>query len=62
MTFGEFVDKVSEMRNAQKSYFRTRSREFLERSKRLEREVDTVIAAFYNPQGDLFIESEAAQA
>ena len=54
MTYPQFVAKVSEMRNAQKSYFRTRSPEFLNRSKSLEREVDQAIADFYDPQGDLF--------
>ncbi len=54
MTYSQFVEKVSQMRNAQRSYFRTRSHELLEQSKRLEREVDKAIDAFYNPQGDLF--------
>lgn len=54
MTHAEFVEKVSEMRNAQRSYFRTRSHEFLSRSKKLEREVDAEIERFFNPQGDLF--------
>ena len=54
MTYAQFVAKVSEMRNAQKSYFRTRSPEFLNRSKSLEREVDKCIAEFYDPQGCLF--------
>lgn len=54
MTYAQFVAKVSEMRNAQKSYFRTRSAEFLNRSKSLEREVDKAVADFYDPQGDLF--------
>ena len=51
MTFGydleQFVAKVSEMRNAQKTYFRTRPQEFLNRSKSLEREIDKAIADFY---------------
>ena len=54
MTYAQFVAQVSEMRNAQKSYFRTRSSEFLKRSKLLEHEVDRCIENFYNPQGDLF--------
>ena len=54
MNLEQFVAKVSEMRNAQKSYFRTRSAEFLNRSKSLEREVDKAVADFYDPQGDLF--------
>lgn len=54
MNLEQFVAKVSEMRNAQKSYFRTRSAEFLNRSKSLEREIDKAIADFYDPQGCLF--------
>lgn len=56
MTYEQFVAKVSEMRNAQRSYFRTRSAEFLRRSKLLGKDVDQAIDAFYNPQGDLFDE------
>lgn len=40
MTQFQFVEKVSEMRNAQKQYFRTRSSEILSHAKQLEREVD----------------------
>ena len=54
MTYAQFVATVSEMRNAQKSYFRTRSPEFLNRSKKLEKEVDNAVADFYDPQGCLF--------
>lgn len=54
MNLEQFVAKVSEMRNAQKSYFRTRSQEFLNRSKSLEREIDKAIADFYSPQSGLF--------
>ena len=54
MTYAQFVAKVSEMRNAQKSYFRTRSAAFLDKSKRLEKEVDKAVADFYDPQGNLF--------
>lgn len=54
MTHSQFVEKVSEMRNAQKQYFRTRSSEILRRAKQLEREVDAEIARFCDPQDDLF--------
>ena len=54
MTYAQFVAKVSEMRTAQKSYFRTRSAAFLDKSKRLEKEVDKAVERFFNPQGDLF--------
>ena len=38
-----FMDTVAKMRNAQKMYFKTRERTWLEESKRLEREVDRLI-------------------
>ena len=53
MTYAQFVAKVSEMRNAQKSYFRTRSAAFLAQSRKLEKEVDGAVADFYDPQGRL---------
>lgn len=40
----EFFDKVSELREAQKEYFKTRSSAALNRSKALEREIDAEIA------------------
>ena len=39
----EFFDKVVQMREAQKEYFRTRSPQALSESKRLEREIDAEI-------------------
>lgn len=39
----EFFDKVSQMREAQKEYFRTRSSAALSKSKALEREIDDEI-------------------
>ena len=39
----EFFDKVVQMREAQKKYFRTRSPQALSESKRLEREIDAEI-------------------
>ena len=39
----EFFDKVSEMRDAQKEYFRTRSSASLTKSKKLEKEIDDEI-------------------
>lgn len=38
-----FMDTVKKMRNAQKMYFRTREKTYLEESKKLEREVDRLI-------------------
>jgi len=40
----EFFDFVVEMRENQKEYFRTRSKEALEKSKRIERVIDAEIA------------------
>lgn len=45
--------KVKMMRQHQRDFFRTKSRESLDASKRLEREVDTIIAARFDPQRDL---------
>lgn len=39
----EFFDKVVQMREAQKKYFRTRSQQALSESKMLEREIDAEI-------------------
>lgn len=44
MTARAFFNLVREMREAQRSYFLTRSRDLLEKSKQLEREVDREIA------------------
>ena len=43
MTTGEFADKVSAMREAQKEYFKYRSKKTLQRSKQLEKEVDEIL-------------------
>lgn len=44
MTARSFFNLVREMREAQRSYFRTRSKDLLEKSKLLESEVDREIA------------------
>ncbi len=44
MTTGEFADKVFAMREAQKEYFRLRTAEALRFSKRLEKEVDSILS------------------
>lgn len=44
MTEKAFFDLVREMREAQRSYFLTRSRDLLDKSKALEREVDREIS------------------
>lgn len=43
MTTGEFADIVQKMREAQKQYFKTHSSEWLDRSKALEKQVDTIL-------------------
>lgn len=49
-----FIDKVAEMREAQKNYFRLRTGLWLSKSKALEREVDRMIAEAKDPQQSLF--------
>ena len=44
MTAREFFNLVREMRETQKGYFSTRSKDLLEKSKQLEREVDREIS------------------
>lgn len=44
MTAREFFNLVREMRETQRSYFLTRSKDLLSKSKELEREVDREIA------------------
>lgn len=43
MTTGEFADLIHDMRAAQKEYFKTRSKEALEKSKILESRVDRLL-------------------
>ncbi len=50
----EFVKLVADMREAQRNYFKTRDRSWLDKSKALERQVDNQIAVMNNPQQDLF--------
>lgn len=54
MAPADFMDLVARMRDAQRRYFKTRSRDDLEESKRLEREVDRATAAAADDQGKLF--------
>lgn len=49
MNAKEFENKVAMMRKAQKEYFKTKSRAWLEDSKRLEREVDAELEIRRNP-------------
>ena len=53
----QFYDLVVKMRQTQREYFKTRSKQVLEESKRLEKQVDDEIArvnAVLNPQKQLF--------
>lgn len=54
MESNEFVKLVADMREAQRNYFKTRDRSWLDKSKALERQVDNQIAVMNNPQQDLF--------
>ena len=48
MNVKDFVLRVKMMREAQKNYFATRSREWLTESKRLEKEVDNGLLEIAN--------------
>lgn len=50
MTLPAFAALVSQMRAAQRDYFRHRDSEALTNSKRLEREVDRAIAEILEPE------------
>ena len=52
--FEQFIHKVRMMRTAQKEYFQQRSKAALERSKRLEKEVDEAVQNILYPQQKLF--------
>lgn len=57
MNAKQFFDLVAELRTAQKTYFKTRSFSDLQKSKRLEKEVDAEILRVHErltPQLDLF--------
>ena len=56
MTSRQFYEKVKEMRQAQKRYFKTRRIDYLRLSKQLEREIDIEIKRVENilyPSGNL---------
>ena len=51
----EFIELVREMRNAQREYFKTRDKKVLQRSKELERKVDSFLEQLViNQQTSLF--------
>ena len=54
----EFYSLVKEMREAQKEYFRTRSKDSLIKSKSLEKRVDEVLSG----QGTLFDSKKGGEA
>ncbi len=49
MTLLELASLVADMRNAQREYFRTRSGDSLEHSKKLERQVDDAVRSVLVP-------------
>ena len=52
----EFIELVREMRNAQEEYFKTRDKNVLQRSKELERKVDSFLSQLViNQQTSLFL-------
>jgi len=58
MSHETFIRLVREMRRAQVDFFRAKSAEGLEASKRLERQVDAAIRDYFNPQPQLPFEGD----
>lgn len=54
ITFEEFVELVKKMRHQQRRYFATRNKEVLAESKKLEQQVDSIIAKMNDTQLNLF--------
>lgn len=54
MDFQQFQNLVEQMRHEQKEYFRTRSAQSLEESKRLEKEVDKALRELADKQERMF--------
>jgi|LUMF01.1.fsa_nt_gb hypothetical protein len=52
--YSALVERVREMRAAQKEYFRERSPQWLNQSKQLERQVDRMLSDLENRQKNLF--------
>jgi hypothetical protein len=50
----EFIELVRQMRTAQKEYFKTRTKDALNRSKELERKVDAELQSINDTQQTLF--------
>lgn len=46
----DFIVQVEQMRQAQKSYFKTKNTKVLQRSKMLEEQVDKLIGEYKNPK------------
>lgn len=56
----QFIDLVCRMRSTQKQYFRTGSYADLDKSVKLEREVDQALRDFSNPKDQLSLFPSAA--
>lgn len=54
MTADEIIKLAKEMRDAQKSWFLCHNRADLDKSKRLERQLDAAIDEYLDPQPTLF--------
>lgn len=54
ITFEEFIELVKKMRHQQRRYFATRNKEVLAESKKLEQQVDSIIAKMNDTQLNLF--------
>ena len=54
MTADEIIKLAKEMRDAQKSWFLCHNRSDLDKSKRLERQLDAAIDEYLDPQPTLF--------
>lgn len=50
MTEQQFYELVKEMREAQRAYFKTRDKSWLNKSKDLEKQVDQAIKEFFDNQ------------
>ncbi len=54
ITFEEFAELVKQMRTAQRAYFQTRSTNWLENARDLEKKVDEALRELDSRQVDLF--------
>lgn len=54
MNYEKLIELVEQMREAQKSYFRDRSQQWLSKAKELERRVDKAVLDHHDKQKKLF--------